>query len=390
MQTITFCDAFTQKARRKIFPAADTLLFITDSLVLVTAVTSTCCVPHSFPVVIVGLLLLAGVAHLRSRYTDTAHIHSVLPGQRQHDCVSSWLTSFRALMMLTTCIVIFAVDLPIFPKESAKSIKYGFTLMDLGVGAMTYAAGFVTGLQHRSTNSSLFSSGILMLLLGLFRLILVKMADYHEQVIEYGVHWNFFFSLGAMFLLHSLFVIFDALDEVVWGAAVVVLGFANHFLFHTYDFAEFVFEAPRTNIFSQNREGFFGLIGFVILFQLAYRAGRTTLLCAEDAPRFFPRWCLAALVGFISVTQSGISSSRRLVSSVKPNYHVLFTFSWSFFIIIFEENNEGLSLCRFFSFLSSFCLEVKIDCIINSTSFGIAFLHSFLYVWKFSGLLQNR
>lgn len=94
--------------------------------------------------------------------------------------------------------------------------------MDLGVGSFVFALGFVAAgpflRKHRSATpyTSYFaavrrSAGVLAL--GVIRLITVKGAEYpvksfssaltsltrhQEHVTEYGVHWNFFFTLGLL------------------------------------------------------------------------------------------------------------------------------------------------------------------------------------------------
>jgi phosphatidylinositol glycan class W len=73
--------------------------------------------------------------------------------------------------------------------------------MDLGTASFTMAAGLTSRYARRSSSPA-FSSPLLksapVLLLGLVRLATTKGLEYQEHVSEYGVHWNFFFTLAAV------------------------------------------------------------------------------------------------------------------------------------------------------------------------------------------------
>jgi phosphatidylinositol glycan class W len=79
--------------------------------------------------------------------------------------------------------------------------------MDIGVGSFVVANALVSR-QARNLPPSKYG-GVLrnvspLLILGLARLIVTKGVDYQEHVAEYGVHWNFFFTLAGVALLTSL------------------------------------------------------------------------------------------------------------------------------------------------------------------------------------------
>ncbi|KAI8029380.1 Uncharacterized protein LOK49_LG01G01487 [Camellia lanceoleosa] len=80
------------------------------------------------------------------------------------------ISSYRVSIMIVTCLCILAVDFKIFPRRHAKTETYGTSLMDLGG------------------------------LLDLFP----QRVDYQVHVGEYGVHWNFFFTLAAVSILTSI------------------------------------------------------------------------------------------------------------------------------------------------------------------------------------------
>ena len=119
-----------------------------------------------------------------------------------------FITLFRTYITLFTAIAILAVDFAIFPRRLAKAETYGSGLMDIGVGAFMMAHG-VTAPESRCQSNKRLSPrsyvklmlttlrGILpLLVIGVLRLMTVKGIDYQEHVTEYGVHWNFFFTIA--------------------------------------------------------------------------------------------------------------------------------------------------------------------------------------------------
>lgn len=120
-------------------------------------------------------------------------------------------------MMIVTCVAILAVDFRAFPRRFAKVENWGTSLMDLGVGSFVFSAGVVSAravLKGRDSKSPRLAlhkrlvgsarHSIPLLVLGLIRLWSVKGLDYAEHVTDYGVHWNFFFTLGFLPPLRSV------------------------------------------------------------------------------------------------------------------------------------------------------------------------------------------
>ena len=82
--------------------------------------------------------------------------------------------------------------------------------MSSGVGSFVFSAGVVAArpvLRERAEGRTQPLSRRLrqsmrhslpLLVLGLVRLASVKGLDYNEHVSEYGVHWNFFFTLALL------------------------------------------------------------------------------------------------------------------------------------------------------------------------------------------------
>ena len=143
-------------------------------------------------------------------------IRSVKPHSLKHSLMSAYpvrqpyITVTRTFVNLFTAIAILGVDFPIYPRRLAKAETYGSGMMDVGVGAFLMAHG-VTSPEARGSAGvgrrghgyghvvGATLRGVLpLLVLGLLRLASVKSTGYQEHVTEYGVHWNFFFTIAAV------------------------------------------------------------------------------------------------------------------------------------------------------------------------------------------------
>lgn len=188
-----------------------------------------------------------------------------------------FLTSYRGCMIVATCVAILAVDFPLFPRRFAKVETWGTSLMDLGVGSFVFSAGIVAArpvLKERATGKRpalakrLFDSlrhSLPLLVLGFVRLMSVKGLEYAEHVTEYGVHWNFFFTLG---FLPPFVAIFQEILRFIPSHAVLALltGGIYQFLLESTELKAFVLTAPRVDLLSMNREGVFSFIGYLAIF----------------------------------------------------------------------------------------------------------------------------
>jgi len=183
-----------------------------------------------------------------------------------------FLTNYRSSMMLITTICILAVDFPIFPRRFAKTETFGYGLMDLGVGSFVFSAGLVApeargGQGGSGTNWGLvksLKSCAPLLVLGLARLASVTLTGYHGHVTEYGLHWNFFFTLAAVKLWSSL-VLPVVPSKFTWLVSVVLAVFYEGIL--TFWLGDWIMsDIPRSDLITANREGLCSCLGYLAIY----------------------------------------------------------------------------------------------------------------------------
>ena len=170
---------------------------------------------------VVGAFIVAGI--VRVFFSDpeahaTAHedvLDNLGTGRKR------FISTLKAGVMFLTCVAILAVDFHVFPRRFAKTENTGTSVMDLGVGSAIFAMGVTSPLSRQwpfalkdanSTTSSgakptalkqkrrpLLNGTILaVVLVGTARMLVTKGIEYQEHVTEYGVHWNFFFTIAVL------------------------------------------------------------------------------------------------------------------------------------------------------------------------------------------------
>lgn len=191
-----------------------------------------------------------------------------------------FVTVFRVLVNVKTSISILAVDFSVFPRRYAKTETYGTGVMDFGVGAYVMANALVCPeARGKNIQGSKFNHVLKqcmsvwpLVVLGLVRLASVKSTGYHEHVTEYGVHWNFFFTLAIVRVVASvLLAIFPV--NASWLLALLLIG-AYQVILQTTDLKSFlIHNNDRTGFLQANREGIFSVVGYIAIYMAGVQVG---------------------------------------------------------------------------------------------------------------------
>ncbi|KAL1836873.1 hypothetical protein VTJ49DRAFT_4539 [Mycothermus thermophilus] len=288
------------QTRQSLFKPYTPIAFIVDFLLNVGALLLSVTLYSRYPLLLNLLLLGAAVAVYAAPPDVSAAARKKKP-QRPPNAPSKtqpaplgllstkpFLTTYRGNMMVVTCICILAVDFRLFPRRFAKVETWGTSLMDMGVGSFVFSAGIVasravlrgqaegrvTPLWTRLARSVRHS--LPLLALGLVRLFSVKAVDYAEHVTEYGVHWNFFFTLGFLPPLVALCQSGLRLVPSYAGLALL-LAVMYQLALEFAGLKSYILAGPRTNLLSMNREGVFSFWGYLAIFLAGQDAGMVVL-----------------------------------------------------------------------------------------------------------------
>ncbi|XP_053131448.1 phosphatidylinositol-glycan biosynthesis class W protein-like [Hemicordylus capensis] len=241
------------------------------------------------------------------------------------------ITVFRVYVNVLTSIAILAVDFPQYPRRYAKTESFGTGVMDFGVGSFVFGNAVVCPEVRQKPGAVpctfYLAKQVLavwpLLLLGLGRLMSLKVVGYQEHVSEYGLHWNFFFTLAAVRMAASLLLgVFSA--RRAWIVAMV-LAVAYECLLAVTPLKSFILsgsdgQGSRAGFLSANREGLFSVIGYLAIYMASVQVGlylrqkRTTVGEWMGVARTFLLAAFLLLAG-LHVTQTHVERvSRRMAN----------------------------------------------------------------------------
>lgn len=264
-------------------------LILDFSMIILPLVLSCTILSDTLHLVIMGLAIIS-VCVVFYIYSTKSYPHSLclqdnitifLKSHVEYKQVP-FVTIFRVLVNVKTAISILAVDFSVFPRRYAKTETYGTGVMDFGVGAYVLANALVcpeargkniSGSKFNHVTKQLLSVWPLVIL-GMVRLVSVKMTGYHEHITEYGVHWNFFFTLAIVRVVASVLL---ALFPVTWSWLLAILiGGLYQFALETTELKYFIlYSNGRTESFLEaNREGVFSVFGYIAIYMAGVQIGR--------------------------------------------------------------------------------------------------------------------
>ncbi|CAI5732603.1 unnamed protein product [Hyaloperonospora brassicae] len=308
-----------------------------------------------------------------------------------------FLTNFRAQIMLSTCFAILAVDFTIFPRRFAKTENYGYSVMDIGVGAFILSSAIVSAparqgrasiMTKRSQSGHKSSQGFaqrcydflrpvaLVLVFGIARFLAVKGVNYQEHVSEYGVHWNFYFTLAGVYLMYSFLRAFGnwATSPVV--ALSIALGYQVYL--SRYGGEEYILHAPRDDLMGQNREGILSLAGYTSLYMLSVTAGQRIFACIDangsKAQRNM-RWLVLTLVAVTVILWLSTYLSVRLVA--RPSRRML---NMSYLLWVLAESAFLLAI---YCVIQTVCMLPRVPLLFQGIN------HNQLFVFVVANLMTG-
>ncbi|XP_062595806.1 phosphatidylinositol-glycan biosynthesis class W protein-like [Saccostrea cucullata] len=369
---------------------------IFDFLVLVLpGLLSVTILNESKILIAVTLLSLAAVSFLTQKQSRKNN-KSIVPFlQQEFSKKLDFVSNFRAFALICTSICILAVDFKVFPRRFCKAETFGTGLMDTGVGLFIVANGIVSPeSRHKSNVSSLKSSvlsSIPLIVIGLGRVLSTKGVNYQEHVTEYGVHWNFFFTVSAVKVCSSL--ILTILGNINLSGPAIFIILVYQLFLTKFGLTEYLDlgadgQGGRHGWFDSNREGIVSCVGYLSLYFLAVELGKHIFneerKTIRDWMQFAVVLCFLQAVFWCVMIWSGLhiqEVSRRFANFA----YVTWIMALSVFLLVLLLLTDLFSYFQSFTFSETKNMEGDV-CLLSAVNYN-ALLY-FLLANVFTGLVN--
>ncbi|KEG03616.1 GPI-anchored wall transfer protein 1, putative [Plasmodium vinckei vinckei] len=223
----------------------------------------------------------------------------LVENQKKSDHSYNCLIHTRLINMCITYLCIFAVDFFCFPKHFKKSVYYGNTLMDLGIGACITTSAYCYKKKHtqvdinnekkqsdecnikndntvkyRQQNNDILKiimKYLILFIFGIGRFFAITIFNYNYSITEYGIHWNFFMTLFFLLIITDIiFNIFKNKKTTIFIFSCIAICIYELFIY-IFDIHSYIlFKGMRKTFFEANKEGIFNLIGSINLYTFSY------------------------------------------------------------------------------------------------------------------------
>lgn len=225
-----------------------------------------------------------------------------------------------------------------FPRRYCKTETFGYSLMDAGVGSFIVSHA-LTSVQARggassssdsrngasatqrareglrSSISRILRSTAPLLALGFARLLTVRAVDYQSHVSEYGVHWNFFFTLACVAILSAATSRSMSPKQALWAGAGLALVY--QLFLSVGGLGEFILHAPRVSLLSANKEGVCSAMGYLALYLVSLRLGHELVAAKEASLQAWrSKWNRLAVSAAANSDRGELSSTLNLLVSL--------------------------------------------------------------------------
>lgn len=286
--------------------------------------------PNTIPIINLILILIFGFNSVKSKINikinETANKNeTVNKNETANKKLHFDLARFLTISQTTICI--FLCDFNFWDHRFSKNDDFSIGLMDIGIGCFMFNSGIISS---KISKKRLFKNSVMLFLLGILRLAVLIICKLEVNVKEYGVHWNFYFTLSVV---NFLFLLVDSKFNIILGS-VLLLGYEilsnkiSEIIFN--DNNRILKDGVLLSIFMKNKEGILSLIPFLGFFLILNFVSKFIL---EKPEKLKNLWIINALVYLITRIYS--RPSRRLCNLGYLSWILVvqFTFIWLFKVL---------------------------------------------------------